>query len=438
VNGDDTSYLSEGLRDPQSSKVATASRKQSNQRIKLAKAKLASFGFEDMGSGMWFFGGSSHLPKIAEGSFWKVIESEGKTYLRRSGAEDDVVEEVVAQAEVPMQFSSESDLEEWFEEHGGSVAMTEEGFEVNYNGAHYDYQDIGGSWQREASVRVAETIGPQVQNIPEMIELDVTNKYEEIEKDRELSLSEKSDTSILEDDEKMKGIASVKIANTQESLDAKGYLNYRTDDSVDVDKIASELQAKGFEADIDWGQSNVRIYTNAPFSEVEPIESNAKTASVKTANIQVGDTIKDWGDRTYKVEKVSDTYIGVAEYDDTGTGEDASEIDPTGPWVGVSDPDDGGHLVFQFDGQEVTKASLKTAGAFGPLPQPGEQVQDYNDNTYTVIESGKFADLEHYDTSGSAQDAYEENPDFDEWVAVRNSGGETLVFAWGDDGVMKA
>ena len=239
--------------------------------------------------------------------------------------------------DAPLEFSSESDLEEWFAANGGEVFVSEDGFRVTYDGNTLDYGDLGGAWRRQASadveeaggpgsgrkkgnddeedyegsldedddegtdydledpdveeasvktavkktadyettaarinfegntynaqvedidgtplyswenedgrllemfngqvdeqgpgadnigigiviegsVKQADTQSPKLRQIPEMIELDVTNKYEEIEKDRELSLSERADTSLLEEDEKRKGIASVKTANFQ-------------------------------------------------------------------------------------------------------------------------------------------------------------------------------------------------------------------------------
>lgn len=68
-------------------------------------------------------------------------------------------------------------------------------------------QDFIDDNKVESSKREAD-IGnePPKDTIPEQVELDVTNKFQEIEKERELSTSEKSDLTLLEENLMQKGL----------------------------------------------------------------------------------------------------------------------------------------------------------------------------------------------------------------------------------------
>lgn len=184
------------------------------KRITLASAKAA--GFIEAGSGLLMSIANEDLG-TKEGQFWEVKgDVNGQPYLERMSYDVDqnVEKKEEADAEVPHTFSTVDELYEWFNDHGGRVNQIDtKSFEATLNGKSTVYEDqnskvviTGGNHDEELQRRASNGNEPPVRTLPEGVEMDVLNKYDEAAETRELSLSERSDVSEIKEDIDEKGL----------------------------------------------------------------------------------------------------------------------------------------------------------------------------------------------------------------------------------------
>jgi len=201
--------LTQGLVD-QKPQTRTAQRK----RIAVAAAKAA--GFVEAGSGLYMAVDNKELD-TKEGQFWEVKgDVNGQPYLERMSydVDQDVEKKEEADVEVPHTFSTVDELYEWFNDHGGRVNQVDtRSFEATLNGQSVVYEDqnskvvrTGSDHEEELQRRASNGNEPPVRTLPEGVEMDVLNKYDEAAETRELSLSERSDVSEIKEDIDEKGL----------------------------------------------------------------------------------------------------------------------------------------------------------------------------------------------------------------------------------------
>lgn len=191
-----------------------------SKRIPLTAAKAA--GFIEAGSDMFMSVDSKDLG-TKEGSFWQVkAGNDGQQVLERVGEEFELNEDegVTAASSAPDFFSTTTDMYEWFQENGGSVvdagsgkysASTADGQTCTYTDGNNGVVKEGSDHTEELQRRASNGNEPPIRTIPEQVELDTTNKYQEQGKERELSLSEQSDKTLLEEDLKTKGLSGLEF-----------------------------------------------------------------------------------------------------------------------------------------------------------------------------------------------------------------------------------
>lgn len=190
------------------------------KRITVAAAKAA--GFIEAGSGLLMSVASEELG-TKEGQFWEVKgDVNDAPYLERMSYDVDPSgekNEKQAATQLPDFFSTLDEMYEWFSDNGGTVNQVETNtFEGSVGGSSATYEEQGDKISRVATDHEEELqrradIGnePPKRTIPESVELDVSNKYKEQGENRELSLSERSDLSEVDEDLEKKGLTGLEF-----------------------------------------------------------------------------------------------------------------------------------------------------------------------------------------------------------------------------------
>jgi len=199
----------------------------SAQKKRIMKSAAKRAGFIEAGSGLMMSVANENLG-TKDGQFWEVKgDVDGQPYLERmsydtdlnDGDKGEAFEKKQASA-APESFSTSAELYEWFEDHGGRVSGIGENLyrAVDDTGNVTQYEDrdgammrVGGDQEEDMQRRADSGEEPPMKTLPESVELDVSNKYKEQGKTRELSLSEQSDENLVDESLERKGLTGLEF-----------------------------------------------------------------------------------------------------------------------------------------------------------------------------------------------------------------------------------